>query len=453
MIRINVYDNPIRAKRVFEAFFNLLISIRFPFPVGAIKEALNYMFTEEYGKYGVELELYGEDSFHRGIIKENYVNAMKAYQLANPTDNEHSIKELNNDELVFRHFSLANKIIFEASLTLYNYLYSNKAGDYIYVFPSKSETTSKSNRIYIRYNNLGKLLCGYMDEEQSISEYKKCKYEIQNNANNSKYSYKNYLENFVFCFEKINGKEKEAYKFVRTIGAKACPYCNRNYVQVIEETKGNKYHIRPALDHFKNKSDYPFLALSMRNLVQSCSYCNARKGKTDDVLLYPYKEGVGDTFKFLISTQKSISYFTGDDCEDSYKLSIEKDNSIQIDNTLSEKIENSKELFGWNELYDEDKKYALRVFQNAYIYNKYYEECYVALLKKATQYSDEELRHILNPKLVDKKDFAEEPLAKMTYDIARQADNLENSYQKSVKDTSGRLDHFLIKRILPPKRN
>ena len=451
MIRINVYDNPIRAKKVFESFFSLLISIRFPFPVGAIKEALNYMFTEEYGKYGVDLDLYGEDSLHKGIITENYVKVMREFQLAHATDNEDSIKQLDEDDLVFRHYYLANRIIFEASQTLYNYLYSNNVGDYIFEFPSESETTSKNDKIYIRYDNLGKLLCGYMDDDQDINEYKKCKDEIKNNADNYKKPYKQYLENVVFCFEKINGKQKEAYRFVRTIGVKACPYCNRNYVQVIEEKKGSKFHIRPALDHFRNKSDYPFLSLSMRNLVPSCAYCNGKKGKEDNVLLYPYKEGVGDAFKFIISTQKNISYFTANDCEDSYRLSIEKDNSMQIDNTLREKIENSKRLFGWDELYDEDKKYALRVFQNAYIYNKYYEECNIALLKKATQYSDKELRQILNPKLVDKKDFVEETLSKMTYDIVQQADKLENTDQKSFKDSSDRLDHYLIKNTLPKK--
>ena len=257
------------------------------------------------------------------------------------------------------------------------------------------------------------------------------------------------MEEIVFCFKKVDKKENEVYRFAQSLGVKVCPYCNRNYVQVIKKGKENKFHTRPELDHFRNKSDFPFLALSMRNLVPSCRVCNGIKGSKDSVILYPYNEEVGDAFKFSISTRKNISYFTGYNCEYSCNLSIKRDYSIQIDNALDEKIKNSMSLFGWNTLYDEDKKYALKVFQNAYIYNKHFEECYVKLLKKATSYSEEELRHILNPKLVDKKEFSEDPLAKMTYDIVHQADDLEKTDQKTINKMTGRLDDYIIKNILP----
>lgn len=59
-----------------------------------------------------------------------------------------------------------------------------------------------------------------------------------------------------------------------------CPYCERNYVNVIH--KKDDFIIKPDLDHFYPKSKYPFLAATLENLVPSCQVCNSRlKGEID----------------------------------------------------------------------------------------------------------------------------------------------------------------------------
>lgn len=61
---------------------------------------------------------------------------------------------------------------------------------------------------------------------------------------------------------------------------KYCPYCNADSVYAFQ--KGDKTKVASALDHFFPKSKYPFLALSLYNLIPVCSRCNAQmKGAAD----------------------------------------------------------------------------------------------------------------------------------------------------------------------------
>lgn len=62
------------------------------------------------------------------------------------------------------------------------------------------------------------------------------------------------------------------YRLVATFGLRICPYCQLNHINFHE---GNAFEMRPALDHFYPESLYPFLAISLYNLVPSCHQCNS----------------------------------------------------------------------------------------------------------------------------------------------------------------------------------
>lgn len=89
----------------------------------------------------------------------------------------------------------------------------------------------------------------------------------------------------VRCIKKfILEKYENMYKNMRNTYGKElikssdifiCPYCYRSYIGVIEEDNG-KRAITPDLDHFYPKSKYPFLAVTLSNLIPSCLFCNQR---------------------------------------------------------------------------------------------------------------------------------------------------------------------------------
>ena len=79
-------------------------------------------------------------------------------------------------------------------------------------------------------------------------------------------------------------------------------------------------------------------------------------------------------------------------------------------------IKNSSKIFGWEEQYSLSKKYALRVLQNSYLYNRVYQEDIRKALPDIFK-SKEDIKQIINPKLREIDEFNEEPLSKLTKDI------------------------------------
>lgn len=74
------------------------------------------------------------------------------------------------------------------------------------------------------------------------------------------------------------------YHFVRMLGVHYCPYCNAETVgaAVLRCKDGRVKLHHSELDHFFPKSRYPVLALSLYNLIPSCTRCNSRfKGVSD----------------------------------------------------------------------------------------------------------------------------------------------------------------------------
>lgn len=81
-----------------------------------------------------------------------------------------------------------------------------------------------------------------------------------------------------FDYEKFSRKDTawSAYLLVDALGGRICPYCRLhhiNYHMPLSKKKG--FALRPPLDHFLPKSRYPYLAVSLGNLVPCCSQCNS----------------------------------------------------------------------------------------------------------------------------------------------------------------------------------
>lgn len=77
-------------------------------------------------------------------------------------------------------------------------------------------------------------------------------------------------------------KLKKKSEIYGALDIDVCPYCNRSLIAPIDEGTGKKT-ATGELDHFYCKSRYPYLAISLYNLIPSCGICNgkSRKGETD----------------------------------------------------------------------------------------------------------------------------------------------------------------------------
>jgi hypothetical protein len=116
-----------------------------------------------------------------------------------------------------------------------------------------------------------------------------------------------YIDKYITLFNKIRNdfgaklqKENEIF---------LCPYCQRNYVNIIQK---NNLIIKPDLDHFYPKVKYPFLAVTLENLVPACQVCNSRLKKEIDFYrikhLHPLNpsENIFKKINFLYLGNKNI---------------------------------------------------------------------------------------------------------------------------------------------------
>ncbi|MHC8347413.1 hypothetical protein [Pseudomonas sp. RT6P73] len=77
----------------------------------------------------------------------------------------------------------------------------------------------------------------------------------------------------------------DAYQLCGLSTSKTCPYCHYNYTHTVVAEDGS---YRPPLDHFYPKKKYPFLALTLINLIPSCHTCNSSLKKDSDFKTHPH---------------------------------------------------------------------------------------------------------------------------------------------------------------------
>ncbi|MGK8801159.1 hypothetical protein [Acinetobacter seifertii] len=83
------------------------------------------------------------------------------------------------------------------------------------------------------------------------------------------------------------------HKITNDMELNVCLYCNN---EDIESIKVKGAETRPDLDHFYPKSKFPFLALTLSNLIPAGSRCNQKYKRSNSMLEYvhPFIDGVTD---------------------------------------------------------------------------------------------------------------------------------------------------------------
>ncbi|WLH87576.1 hypothetical protein [Pseudomonas sp. FP2338] len=100
---------------------------------------------------------------------------------------------------------------------------------------------------------------------------------------------------YLFNYENFRTKKIgwDAYKLCLSSTIKVCPYCQQiDIPTLLDQNTGRGF--RPPLDHYFCKTKYPHLALSLGNLIPSCTNCNTNlKEKADffnEAHLHPFHD-------------------------------------------------------------------------------------------------------------------------------------------------------------------
>jgi hypothetical protein len=112
-------------------------------------------------------------------------------------------------------------------------------------------------------------------------------------------TYQEFLEDCrkIFNYGKFSDKSKKgwnAFQLCASSMYQMCPYCQQaGALTVYRESDTQAF--RPTLDHFYPKAQYPFLGLSLYNLIPSCHSCNSSLKTTADFYeeehLHPFEDG------------------------------------------------------------------------------------------------------------------------------------------------------------------
>lgn len=151
--------------------------------------------------------------------------------------------------------------------------------------------------------------------------------------------YPRWINEFASCFNYELISEHFGFEIVQTLDLSICPYCGVENIQLYE---GADISVRAELDHFYPKTRFPFLALSLYNLIPSGPICNQKHKKNNPMLgyMHPIVDGLDndDVFSFV--------YFPGN---------VLSTLEIKIQQQYVEYKNKNIDFFKLNSLYDKNE--------------------------------------------------------------------------------------------------
>ena len=195
------------------------------------------------------------------------------------------------------------------------------------------------------------------------------------------------------------------------LNVKSCPYCNMHYTLFAEDGKYYKDKLTKfQFDHFFDKADYPFLSMSLYNLIPSCGVCN--QGKSTGHLslkFHPYAYSIADQFHFEVADP--LTLFSGGK-KDRIELNVGPDDASDVE------IKEYNDMFHIHTLYRRHGDIAQEVFDTAYEENYYLDTSSFQFLSGAA--SDYMLR-LAYGTYMDEHEIEKRPMSKYIQDLRKQA--------------------------------
>lgn len=256
-----------------------------------------------------------------------------------------------------------------------------------------------------------KVICGKKQELiEVIDELHEMKDDPPNTANRKQYKE---LRNMYDAFIKKPICKNFAYK----IGVSVCPYCNRQYITSL------KNQVRPSYDHFFPQKQYPYLCISMYNLIPCCDCCNSYKGEEDTysnkgLFFYPYEDEFGKETVFELKPKKALLDIFENNYNIVFRKRITKRAYVQKVNHYNAKL---KLL----DLYNSHKKYVNQLIKLRSIYNAEH----VDKVFNTFNFSNiDEVKDVLYLSSLQKDHWGDIALSKLTSDILDFLDCREEDY-------------------------
>ena len=300
--------------------------------------------------------------------------------------------------------------------------YSQVFHDFLYQDSTKEGQVNRKN--------LRELLLLRLQPGKVPKQYQQYRYDHDSKSSDGKLKKRHAkaLYEYVYPYGKFSQLKNTnghigIHDFVSMLDVKVCPYCNRIYTTTVNT---GKQRVRPQLDHFHSKNHYPFLALSINNLIPVCSVCNLLKLDTDEDLIYPYEESFADeshVFTTNIPVDHTVPALEGIAIsEDDFEIKMKYSNEIE-DKDRRKRIKTSIETLALEELYQSHREYVSYLYRQRYILtNLLAQDLFKQFPNLFSSEKDvESLFALMN---IDREHWGDRPLAKLTHDILAEIDLL-----------------------------
>ena len=220
---------------------------------------------------------------------------------------------------------------------------------------------------------------------------------------------KTFKEKLLAAFGYNNARHNVLIQLANYLNIKTCPYCNLHYTLTIRDIKAQDKQVLMAkmqFDHFFDKATYPFLSMSLYNLIPSCPICNQGKSQSQLSLeFHPYYSNIYELYKFRV--KNPLGLFIGD-TKDQVELELVKQKGGSM--------KQFDQVFHITKLYERHRDIAQEEFAKAYLNYYYgYPEFFGFI-------NDDSLRKLLiYGHYNDKEDIVKRPMSKFKQDLWEQA--------------------------------
>jgi len=294
--------------------------------------------------------------------------------------------------------------------------YSSNIKDEYYDIIAKSKMQKYENRTFESYYNqyVKSKIGGYELKDLLCSDYERLieiKVEIK-----TKYSSKNNIIKQLFNYDKAKSKTiipklsklqpKISSFFQDKVDIDTCYFCNIEFINKFKNAKGDIKN-GFTLDHYIDKGKYPFLALSLYNLIPSCYTCNSKVKGTDEIdNLSP------SSSKFNFNEKVKFTTFIENP---NLTIENEKDFRLLLKENFSSNYQKYIDIFLLNERYEYHKYKVIEMINK----RKDYPDSRIKELANLTQKTEEEVKQDIFGKYLN-EDLHKRPLSKLIKDISQE---------------------------------
>lgn len=302
---LNRYENSVITELLLPSFNAMVLTV----PI-VVQERISEIFTEEFIR---DLILCSADELYEKIITiyDHLHELSERYCL------EYYLKDINLDSSVIsmpirriidqrRIRDVHERVIAELQL-----LSNERQSIHLPLLINNMRGTTVASEIKIQLTLLNSMKSGYYKLTDDIKSL-----------------YPNWVNEFANLFNYNAMSRVFGREITNGINLDVCPYCNNEDIETINE-KGAE--ARPDLDHFFPKSKFPFLALTLSNLIPAGTRCNQKYKKSKSMFgyIHPYIDGINQytLFNFNYSFDEGRNI-------DAISITINNTNS-ELDNNLS----------------------------------------------------------------------------------------------------------------------